>query len=207
MSKPLTTLPTKLVTLLVLAATWAHINLNLIRARTSLNRDYLNKREGWLETWFNLRPQIAVSCPLIQFIGDTSWLLIFFNWRSRDKNINQSVHSTDGLASAGVPVVDWFLSDCVSTISAESPSFTFRLEQGKDVTLSDGALHVANQSSVDLALEPDLHLRDTSSRAYVNKHTIYLLLRIFAIEALLMNLILDRKSSRASTCGIKAEPS
>jgi flagellar biosynthesis protein FliP len=30
MLKPLTVLPTKLVTLLVLAATWAHINLNLI---------------------------------------------------------------------------------------------------------------------------------------------------------------------------------
>ena len=51
----------------------------------------------------------------------------------------------------------------------ESPSFALRLEQSKDVTLSDGALHVANQGSVDLALEPDLNLRNTSSRACVHK--------------------------------------
>ena len=170
MSKPLTTLPTKLVTLLVLAATWAHINLNLIRARTSLNKDYLNKREARLERDLILGPQIAVSCQLFQFIGELKRLLIFFNWRSRDKNINQSVHSTDGLTKVGMPVVDWFLSDCLSTCSAESPGFTLRFEQSKDVTLPDGALHVANQGSVDLALEPDLNLRNTSSRAYIQTH-------------------------------------
>ena len=46
MSKPLTVLPTKFVTLLVLAATWAHIDLNLITSRTEVSNLRPNKSKA-----------------------------------------------------------------------------------------------------------------------------------------------------------------
>ena len=50
--------------------------------------------------------------------------------------------------------------------SAESPSLTLTLEEGKDVALPDGSLDVADQGSVDGTLELNLNLRDTTPRAY-----------------------------------------
>ena len=64
-----------------------------------------------------------------------------------------------------MPVVERNHSDRVPARSAESPSLTLGLEQSEDVALSDGALDVADQGSLDGALELDLNLRNTSSRA------------------------------------------
>ena len=50
--------------------------------------------------------------------------------------------------------------------SSESSGFSFTLEQGKDVSLSDGALHVSHQASVGVVHECHLHLSDASSGAY-----------------------------------------
>ena len=50
--------------------------------------------------------------------------------------------------------------------SAKSPGLTLTLEEGEDVSLPDGSLHISDQSSVDGALEVHLHLGDATSRAY-----------------------------------------
>ena len=47
--------------------------------------------------------------------------------------------------------------------SAESPGLTLTLEESEDVTLSDGPFNIADEGSLDGALELDLHLGDTTS--------------------------------------------
>ena len=69
-------------------------------------------------------------------------------------------------------VVERDQADCVIRRSAESSGLTLRLKESEDVALSDGALDVADQGSLDGALELDLNLRNTSSRACRQKRAV-----------------------------------
>ena len=96
-----------------------------------------------------------------------------------------------------MPVVERNHSDRVPARSAESPGLTLGLEQSEDVALSDGALDVADQGSLDGALELDLNLRNTSSRAWL-KQTRPLVTAHSSLSACAPNLLDAKPGAHAS---------